>query len=368
MPVKVRATKGGKYLVDVRLRLSDGTRVRERLVSPLTGKSASERWGQDRIAHLLKHGKDAPKVVPTFAEFEKEFVEKYVAPNNKPSEAESKRNILATHLVPAFGSMRLDEIGPKQIEEYKAAKVKAGAAKKTINNQLGVLGKILRTAAAWGEIPKAPAILRMKLGDTGFDFLTFEEATRLVDGADGFWKTMMLVGLRTGLRLGELRALRWIDVDLSSGLLRVRQAAWRGIIGTPKGGKSREIPLSAEALAALRAMRHLRGEFVFCHEGGEMLTHNEPTRPLWRACKRAGLRPIGWHVLRHSFASHLVMRGVTMKATQELMGHTTMAQTMRYAHLAPVVRDEAVLLLDGGSGRASQSTTAAEAKKRQRVR
>jgi site-specific recombinase XerD len=77
-----------------------------------------------------------------------------------------------------------------------------------------------------------------------------------------------------------------------------------------------------------------------------MLTKGECKHPLWRACKRAGLRRIGWHVLRHTFASHLAMRGKPMKVIQELLGHATMEMTMRYAHLAPAVHRDAVAALD----------------------
>lgn len=70
--------------------------------------------------------------------------------------------------------------------------------------------------------------------------------------------------------------------------------------------------------------------------------------PLRRACRKAGLREIGWHGLRHSFASQLVMAGVSLKTVQELLGHKSIKTTMVYAHLAPVVKNEAVALLDGG--------------------
>jgi site-specific recombinase XerD len=80
---------------------------------------------------------------------------------------------------------------------------------------------------------------------------------------------------------------------------------------------------------------------------GEMLTPGEIKWPLWRACKKAGLRFVGWHVLRHTFASHLAMRGAPLKAIQELLGHATIMMTMRYAHLAPEIAREAVCLLDG---------------------
>jgi site-specific recombinase XerD len=81
--------------------------------------------------------------------------------------------------------------------------------------------------------------------------------------------------------------------------------------------------------------------------GGRVLTKKgECKHPLWSACKRAGLRRIGWHVARHSFASHLAMRGAPIKAIQELLGHATIAMTMRYAHLSPEVARDAVSLLD----------------------
>jgi len=99
-------------------------------------------------------------------------------------------------------------------------------------------------------------------------------------------------------------------------------------------------------VAALKKHRHLRGEYIFCKEDGSMFTKNESKHPLWRACKRAGLRSIGWHALRHTFASHLAMRGVPLKAIQELLGHSTIEMTMRYAHLSPTVKRDAVAQLD----------------------
>jgi integrase len=157
---------------------------------------------------------------------------------------------------------------------------------------------------------------------------------------------MILVALRTGMRIGELMALQWQDVDLVAGRITVRHNVVWGHHGTPKSGKPREIPLSNDALAALKSHRHLRGALVFCDDGGHLLTEGEVRHPLWRACKRAGLRQITWHVCRHSFASHLVMRGVPIRAVQELMGHSTILMTMRYAHLAPEVTRDAVQLLD----------------------
>lgn len=132
------------------------------------------------------------------------------------------------------------------------------------------------------------------------------------------------------------------------GQLSVRRSVVRNVISTPKRGKSRDIPLGNEVLSALKAHRHLRGPLVFCTDGGRMLKKNESKHPLWQATKRAGLRHFSWHVLRHTFASHLAMRGVTLKAVQELLGHATIEMTMRYAHLSPHVDRDAVRLLNHG--------------------
>lgn len=109
-----------------------------------------------------------------------------------------------------------------------------------------------------------------------------------------------------------------------------------------------------------------RNEFVFVPEGegsGSSLTKGECKWPLWRACRKAGLRPLGWHALRHTLASHLVMRGVPMKAVQELLGHRSLKMTMRYAHLSPDVRRDAVQLLDvRGNGNLTATETGEVAK------
>jgi integrase len=248
-------------------------------------------------------------------------------------------------LVPAFGDLRLDQVGLAEIEEYKAGKLTAGLAKKTINNHLTVLRKLLSTAVEWRLLLLVPPIKWLKAPAGEFDFLTFEEADRLIPGAEDEWRAMIIVALRTGLRHGELIGLRWIDVDLGAGRLVIRQAVSEGVIGTPKNGRTREVPLCKQALDALRD-RPRNGQYVFCAPDGSMLTHAQTRWPLKRALKNACLRHIGWHSLRHSFASHLVMRGAPIKSVQELLGHSSIEMTMRYAHLSPDVRRDAVKLLD----------------------
>lgn len=110
-------------------------------------------------------------------------------------------------------------------------------------------------------------------------------------------------------------------------------------------GRTRSLPITETASAALESLPE--GEYVFTGTG-DMLTKEQCKWPLWRACDRAGVRRIGWHVLRHTFASHLAMRGAPIPAIQALMGHSSIKMTMRYAHLAPESTVDAAAMLDAG--------------------
>jgi site-specific recombinase XerD len=118
-------------------------------------------------------------------------------------------------------------------------------------------------------------------------------------------------------------------------------------LGPPKTGKTRIVPLGRMAREALAdQLGSHRHDVVFCDRDGGIFWEGRSQYGLHRACKRAGLRPLGWHALRHTFASHLVMRGAPLKAVQELLGHADIKMTMRYAHLTPYARRAAVELLD----------------------
>ncbi|MCU0692532.1 MAG: site-specific integrase, partial [Polyangiaceae bacterium] len=111
----------------------------------------------------------------------------------------------------------------------------------------------------------------------------------------------------------------------------------------------RHIPLYDSAVAALQEQaKHTRkfGRFVFCDRQGNMLTRGACKWPLWRACDRAGVVRVRWHVLRHTFASHLVMRGVPVRVVQEILGHVSILTTQMHAHLAPSATLDAVRVLD----------------------
>jgi len=137
---------------------------------------------------------------------------------------------------------------------------------------------------------------------------------------------------------------------LKRGKLQVRRSIRQGVTGLPKGGRGRTVDLPGSVVDALQGHRHLRGPYVVCQPNGQPLTASMTEQRLSRAVSRAGISReqghITWHDLRHTYGSHLAMRGVPLKVTQELMGHATLEMTLRYAHLAPEARERAVQQLD----------------------
>jgi len=194
-----------------------------------------------------------------------------------------------------------------------------GFAPKSINNQLAVLGRMLHVAVEWNVIGAAPNIKPLRCPKEELDFLDFAEAKRLVEATAPEWRPMVVTALNTGLRQGELLALRWGGRGPEGGTPDRQAQRLEGVVGTPKSGRSREVPLNETALDALRGQRHLRGPLVFCNQDGSRLAFTQCYWPLVVACRRAGLRRVQWHALRHTFASHLVMRGVPLKAVATLL-------------------------------------------------
>ncbi len=343
-------------MVDIKYKHSDGTidRIRE-LFRTKKGAEKHQRevinaleagiWKREEVHEKEKQ--------PTLNEFADEFIETYAKVNNKPSEVLSKKGILERYLKPILGSKNLDQIKVRQIERLKSILLKRELSPKTVNNALAVLGKMLRYAEEIEILDKTPRIRLLRVPKPDFDFLTFDEAEQLLEAAqyNAEWYAMIFFALRTGVRYGELCEIRWFDVDLGNGRLMVRRSYYLGHVTTPKGGREREIPLSPQLVDFLKHNRHLKSELVFCKSDGHRRLYDGSIDALRFVCLKAGLRKIGWHVLRHTFASHLVMKGVPLKTVQELLGHATIEMTMRYAHLSPEVKRDAVSLLDSPAPR-----------------
>lgn len=290
--------------------------------------------------------------VPTFERFAREFLDTYAVVRNKPSEVEAKRVILRVHLTPRFGHLTLAEIDVRacmalQSELLAEKDGKPGLSRKRVNNVCTVLRTILRHAVELGVLDGVPRIPHLRTPTPTTASLTAEEAERLVRCADPEWRCLIVMALHTGMRIGELQALRWDAVDLEAKVLTVRASRWRDQDGTPKGGKARRVPLSASLTDCLREHEKTRcGPYVWTDKGKPHSRHALKW-PLWRAADRAGLPRFGWHRLRHTFATLLAERGVPLRVVQDLLGHCTITLTERYAHAAPSQAVAAIELLDG---------------------
>lgn len=361
LAMPVRRTQDGRWRYRVVVDLPNGDQIRISGSAPRhnNSKDAARQAEKEHILRVLTEAsapkKEPVQEAPTVNEFVKSYLEISTL-KNKPSSIKAKESLLRMHLLPRVGQLKLDQVTYAVIEDLKVDLAKTPLSnftrkcKQKPKNET-VLRRMLSIARKRGLIVAVPEVEWLRAPLPEFDFLDFEESQRLLDASDGEWRTMILVALRTGLRFGELLALRWQDVDLVAGRIVVRQNWVLGQIGTPKSGHAREIPLGEEVLKALKSHRHLRGPLVFCTMASEVFTVGEPRYWLTRFCRKAGLREIGWHTLRHTFASHLAMRGAPLKAIQELLGHATIQMTMRYAHLAPEVARDAVRLLDTNEGR-----------------
>ncbi len=360
------------FEVDIRFTYPDGTPYRRRIKAPVESKSAARRWGEARERELLVQ--PSPKLLKQQWEESRKEVPTSLArvrpPLRRQSHAEADRLKASTvdwiektyknHLYPALGDKRLDAIGDEDVQRLKARL--ATCHRKTVNNTLGILGHTLKTAVRWKVIDRVPCTVSMlKVASMLVKFYDFDDYKRLAEASraiDARTYLVVLLGGDGGLRRGEMLGLRWGDVDFKRRQLQVQQAVWERkrrdggkgterVTDTPKGGRARVVPLTDALFAALRDLRHLRGELVLFGNDGRPATSFFLRNLLEAAQKAAGLQSTGGlHILRHTFCSHLAMRGAPAKAIQELAGHADLTTTMRYMHLSPAARQDAIALLN----------------------
>jgi integrase len=337
--------------VDITLCLPNGLRHRERRRVSHASKSAARRWGEDRERHLLQHGlPTAPREVTTLEAFAPRFVDGHSRANRqKPSSIAATETIVKWHLLPALGSRRLDAITNEQVQKLKLTLTHR--APKTVNNVLTVLRTLLKKAVEWDELDRLPCTIKLLPNPKRtMGFHGFAEYDRLLTVAqkrDPQAYLMVLLGGDAGLRLGEILALEWRDIDLHARRLTVQRSDWHGHVTVPKGGRSRCLPMTQRLTSALKASRHLRSERVLSLPDGAPMTRDRVIKAIRSSQRVAAVPEAGVHVLRHTFCSHLAMQGAPARAIQELAGHADLSTTQRYMHLSPAATEDAIRLLEG---------------------
>lgn len=325
--------------------LPDGSKERVTGTPAINTRKAAEQAEQDHIKRLL----NPVKVVDpgTFSSFwSKRW---WPTVTGTPSTREEKEIHFRLHLEPNIGSVKVANIGDETLAKLRRTLEDAELSDKAVKNIFATLHKALRDAVAWKCLAALPAFPKIKPADPEWDHLTREEVERLLGAArDSTDRLLLHFAVKTGARAGEQLAVEWGDVDWRKKQVTLKRSRTRGKTGPTKSKHHRTIPLSEALLSELRALHDdvEKGQrLVFARDGKEMLI-GQLHETLWRTLKRAELREIRWHDLRHSFASNLVAAGVPLLQVQRWMGHSTINMTMRYAHLAPGQNDHMISVLD----------------------
>jgi len=222
------------------------------------------------------------------------FAQQYLAYDRahaRPRSAERHESSYRT-LKPVFGPLRLSDITPFLIEQYKEQRRTAGRSAVTINRELGFLQHLFTMAITWGKTTENPVkrVRRLREPQTRLHVLTGDEERQLLAACNPHLKPLVLVALHTGCRRSELLSLRWADVDLPYQRLTV-QAAYA------KDGQTRSIPMNAIVLQTLEALPRTDDLQAL------VFGYHDVKQTFRRAADRAGLKGFRFHDLRHAFAS-----------------------------------------------------------------
>lgn len=277
---------------------------------------------------------------------------------------------------PCFLETRLTDITAWGVEKWRSDRKKAGNKPGTTNRYITYLAAMMKRAVEWEFIESTPMpkVKKEREDASRARYLESEEELRLFDALDDreeriraerdsangwrrkrehpefpnlraltfadYLKPMIVVSLNTGLRRGELFLLQWSNIDIDGATLTVPAE-------NSKSGKARHVTLCKTVCAALEAWRRQTSEAGLVFKSPKTgLAFRNVTVSWQEVRKDAKLEDFRWHDMRHDFASKLVMKGIGLYVVKELLGHSSITMTERYAHLAPSAMHEAVAVLD----------------------
>jgi len=321
-------------------------------VSEIAGRREARILLQNRLASL-NSGQRRAEATMTFGTFVAEQFEPDILPTLKYATQKIYSLILRKHLLPRFRDCRLCDVNRAEIQQFVTAKLKDGYAWETTSHLRSLLSKVMGTAVSWNYLSDNP-VRGIKMPERTLkrphSFLNMEQVRGLIAASEEPVRTIVLLAAMTGLRIGEILALRWGRVNLTAGTLRVEETCYHGHFGTPKTRASRrELPLPPAVLQAL--LSHLShssdksGEaLVFCTSRGTPLASNNlRKRQLHPACVRAELALINWHTLRHTHGTLLHEQGTPLRVAQAQLGHSHMSTTLEvYTHASATAQRQAV--------------------------
>ena len=320
--------------------------VRRSILLGPVAEIGTRRAALNRMAELLRpinSDRHKPKAIVTFRQFVKDHWEPKILCLFKPSTQVGYRPILSTHLLPHFGESALFEIAPSHVQAFLSERTRTEIAWHSLRNMRNLLRSVMRTAVEWGYIEDNP-VARVKLPPrprrVATCLLQPAQVRKLVSEVREPYRSMILLAVLTGLRRGELFALRWGALNFEKGTLDVRESVYNGHFSTPKTHSSvRRIPLSSPALELLKTHRSrakqtgAEGLVFSSRVGTPFRPDNILKRVIHPLCKTLGYPRVGWHSFRHVHATLLSELGEPLKTSQAILGHSDMQTTLQvYTH------------------------------------
>ncbi len=276
------------------------------------------------------------QIQKTFEEMARLYLESY----SKGKKRSYSRDVTSYGaMLPTFKGKLLSEITPLMVEKYMARRQEE-VKPSTVNREKDFLSHLFTKAIEWGLADENPCrkVKRFKEDNRRLRYLGVEEMEALIEASKPHLRPVVITGLNTGMRIGEVLALKWEHVDF-----RARQIC----VLDSKNGDKRYIPMTETLEATLRGMpRLLHSPYVFCYPNGERYEYSKIRKPFEEACERAGIEDLTPHDMRHTYASQLAMAGVDLGTIKELLGHKSLEMTMRYSHLSPSHKRAAVEIFE----------------------
>jgi integrase len=297
-----------------------------------------------RAADIFLRPFNSGAVRPQSAITLNDFWHVYFVPEILPTLKVSTRKLYASlakkHLLPYFGKQRLSDIQRVQVQHFVIQKQGQGYSVRTLGHLRDFLSKILETAKSWGWLQdnaargvKLPPMERVRKARV----LTVAEIAKLLEALAEPVRTMFILALGLGLRIGELLPLRLEDLDFNAGLLYVRRDYYRGHLQTTKTPRSeRRFKLPLLLVNVLRQYlenRKSQSDLLFPNSAGTFYDdRNLIRREIEPVCDRLGIPGFSWHSLRHTFSTIAENNRVPISVVQSLLGHTSASTTMLYTH------------------------------------
>jgi len=308
----------------------DGRRKRKAVGSRKDAENALATVKADILRGEYRFKKDR-KI--RFEDFAKEYLD--YAKINKRSWGRDDSSL--KRLVPHFGDLLLSKISPHHIEEYKKSRLDDRINPSTINRELACLKHMFTIAERFGKFEGKNPVKEVNFLQERkriMKILNKDEIGRLVDAAIGPIKPIIIMALNTAMRKGEILDLRWNDIDFIEHYIYLKKT---------KSNVMRKVPMNSIVSGMLKKIKR-EDDYVFTNPATG-LRYSDIFHPFKAACEKAKIRDLRFHDLRHTAASLMVMGGVDLVTVKEILGHSTIEMTMRYAHPTPENKRKAVSVL-----------------------